>query len=117
MKTENHPNDPKNPRGPNTTSQNQTTLKTAPPTCQTQPFEFLSFYFFADVGLHHPLAMLEKDGRFYCSVCGRTYLYKQDCKRHLESHTGKTMCPMCRRSFSSLCYLKKHLEKIHGQLR
>jgi hypothetical protein len=61
------------------------------------------------------LTVIEKDGHYTCSYCGRSFALKGTCSKHLAMHLGKTTCSICYHSFSSPGNLKKHLKTIHKQ--
>lgn len=56
---------------------------------------------------------MENKDLFCCSVCGKQYTCRQQCKRHEKCHTWKKKypCKMCVRSFKTSSAYLRHLRK------
>eukprot|EP00088_Acartia_fossae_P065326 TRINITY_DN8055_c0_g1_i3.p1 TRINITY_DN8055_c0_g1~~TRINITY_DN8055_c0_g1_i3.p1 ORF type:complete len:476 (-),score=166.20 TRINITY_DN8055_c0_g1_i3:513-1940(-) len=61
----------------------------------------------------------EEDGRFCCTLCGRSFKHKSKAKLHLESVHFPTdnaySCPLCDQKFNTLKGKECHKSKFHRQ--
>ena len=61
--------------------------------------------------------VLETDtgGRYTCGMCGRTFSYKWNFRRHYNSHLGRFRypCHICPKGYSNRNTLASHMEKVH----
>ncbi|KAE9983532.1 hypothetical protein EG328_009872 [Venturia inaequalis] len=55
----------------------------------------------------------DKDGKFPCPHCTKTYLHAKHLKRHMLRHTGDRpyQCKLCKDTFSRSDILKRHYQK------
>ena len=61
--------------------------------------------------------MIFKSGdQFQCSECGRSFLVKSQCRRHVKNvhSTQKELCPICQKYMKNKTTLKSHLRGTHG---
>ena len=61
--------------------------------------------------------ILESNGQFECSVCGRGFPLKKTCRRHVQNvHCDhqKVLCPVCQKYMKKQTTLKSHLRGSHG---
>nr|CAH7764781.1 unnamed protein product [Callosobruchus chinensis] len=56
-----------------------------------------------------------KEKKFLCMICGKTYTAKGTLKQHILHHTGETphKCIICYKGFYSKTVLKYHMMKVH----
>ncbi|XP_059487809.1 zinc finger and BTB domain-containing protein 24-like isoform X7 [Neocloeon triangulifer] len=54
----------------------------------------------------HVRAHRERNNK--CTLCDKTYAYREDLKKHMEMHEGLTQCEKCKRSFSDKRWLRRH---------
>lgn len=56
-----------------------------------------------------------KDNKFACDVCNKTFTLKSNLTRHYRIHNGeRDLCNICFKTFSRRTYLKEHIETVHG---
>jgi len=61
--------------------------------------------------------VVTREGRFYCSLCNKSYTDKGNCATHIRSHLGHTTCHICNKSFARMENLRRHLQKHEGNIQ
>ena len=62
------------------------------------------------------MMIIKSGNQFKCSECGRSFIVKSQCRRHVQNvHSKqKELCPICHKFMKNQTTLKSHLRGTHG---
>lgn len=80
---------------------------------------FFNSFKFCNFRNHSILLTFSRDPQdhpFKCSICFKSYAWKDNLNRHLKVHSehSKYICKICNAFFSRVDGLSKHLQRIHS---
>ncbi|KAK3923793.1 Zinc finger protein OZF, partial [Frankliniella fusca] len=54
-------------------------------------------------------------GDHVCATCGKRFRHRTSLCKHQHVHRGTTVCALCGATLSSIDYLRRHVEAVHGE--
>lgn len=62
------------------------------------------------------VGLLQKNKKYSCNVCPKSFFASNKLERHVKTHTGEKpfQCPTCQKCFADKSYVKQHLKTMHA---
>jgi Zinc finger, C2H2 type/Zinc-finger of C2H2 type len=57
------------------------------------------------------------EGRYFCTLCDKSFRYQQSCIDHYEVHSGTTTCGICDKVLANKQVLANHMAKHLGKIQ